>query len=235
MTHARMAASVLVFLLAVSACKSAEQVWQDAEKENSASAYEGFLDKYPDSDRAPEARRRMLDLMTPEDRQQHLNRELIVAARQGNTVQVRELVSQGADAGHEYNYLKYWELVENTGKSQYMTEVLVSGNPIHDALFNGHVETANALLDLGATDQPDSFGKTALAYAVQIGDEALVERLMELGSSPTQEYKYPEMYLSTGLARYRPVVKYGVISVLEFAQEKGRQEIIRLLVEAEAR
>ena len=98
--------------------------------------------------------------------------KLHYAAMEGNTAQVRELLSAGADAG----------LPDDNGWT-----------PLHFAAQEQRVDVAEILLVAGTTvDAPDAHGNTPLFRAVfnSRGDGALIQLLRKSGADPYLKNKH---------------------------------------------
>ncbi len=100
--------------------------------------------------------------MTQEE-QEELNEELLDAASDGNSEEVRLLIAQGANVN----------TVTNIGIT-----------PLHLAAENGHTEAVGVLIDKGAgVNAVDKYGKTPLHSAARKGHTETVKELIAKGAN----------------------------------------------------
>lgn len=128
-----------------------------------------------------------------------------LAARSGNTDIVKRLVSAGADvdAADEIGFTALMEAARN-GKTQVVQYLLTENvdfnrrseasalhlTPMHMAAISGDAAIVDLLADAGATVDPQGRdGGTPMMWALSEGKMDVVEKLLELGASPTLKNK----------------------------------------------
>ncbi|KAF4631245.1 hypothetical protein G7Y89_g6885 [Cudoniella acicularis] len=117
---------------------------------------------------------------------------LCQAARNGHGAIVKQLISAGADVKATFEGKTPLHFAAAQGHREVVEHLLAknadlnaadsaSSTALHHSLRNKHAYLARYLLDQpGLTDHPDNEGNTALQLAVECGDAALVEKVLDL-------------------------------------------------------
>jgi ankyrin repeat protein len=135
-----------------------------------------------------------------------------------------------------------------SGHSDYSQEVPRQMTGLHLAAYFGVHEAANTLIGRGhSLDLKDSYGRTPLSWAAEMGHEAVVKLLLEKGAElETKDKEYGRTPLSwAAINRHEAVVKlllekgaeletkdtkYGR-TLLSWAAEIGHEAVVKLLLE----
>ena len=124
---------------------------------------------------------------------QHGDNLLLLAAEKGDEAVVRVLTEFGARLGADYLRTIIESAARNGHESMIrafgdQTKILVLNHDttaLHLAAANGHTGALRALLKAGIPrDRTDSKGRTALHVAVELGQSAVAETLLERGADP---------------------------------------------------
>lgn len=117
-----------------------------------------------------------------------------------------------------------------------VVQALIDASPVLDygdesALFFAleHPTALPALLKAGATvDYRNGFGKTALFYAVERDDPALVRQLLDAGANPNQQYFSRAQLEQREACRYN--IRHGQRSVLMHAAQHASPAMLQTLL-----
>lgn len=160
-----------------------------------------------------------------------LENQLLNAASNGRTQEVRKLISLGANVSQ--------------GSIYFTAHYTLT--PLANAAERGHVEIVKLLLDAGSnvTDAPDHY--TALMRACIGGQPEATRLLLEAGADPNQRRQFGESPLHYAAKRgdaecVKLLLKYGAdvnalapgqYTALRFAESNNHQEAVKLLLEAQ--
>jgi ankyrin repeat protein len=131
-----------------------------------------------------------------EERMNNIDQELIWATSENNLLEVRRLLSVGADVNAEGEdgwtalfvacYDRHLQLVKELLEhgADVDAKDFAGATPLHNAVRMGHLAVANELLEHGAQlEAKDADGLTALHYASSGGHVAMVPALLSRGAN----------------------------------------------------
>ncbi|GAB0096918.1 GA-binding protein subunit beta-1 [Sergentomyia squamirostris] len=153
----------------------------------------------------------MEDLTKPVYTVMDLGKMLLISAREGNTSQVRELMTKGAPFSTDWlgtsplhlaamnNHLETCEVLIRAGLNK-DARTKVERTPLHFAVYEGHTEIVELLVknqcDLNARDM---LRMTPLHWAVEKGHKCIVDILLQNGADPNAESKFRKTPISMAL------------------------------------
>ncbi|KAK2773762.1 multiple ankyrin repeats single kh domain-containing protein [Colletotrichum kahawae] len=106
------------------------------------------------------------------------------------------------------------------------------GSPLHAACFNGHLQVVDELLELGAHTACGSTFKNALEAAFRGGQESVAVRLVDSGSSVTNESEYDEAMQGAAFIGFIRVVQLLETSRFKFLRQDNDNKVKMRLMKA---
>lgn len=140
-----------------------------------------------------------------------LGKMLLISAKEGNTAQVRELMTKGAPFSTDWlgtsplhlaamnNHLETCEVLIRAGLNK-DARTKVDRTPLHFAVYEGHEQIVDLLVSTQCdVDARDMLRMTPLHWAVEKRHKKIVEILLRHGADPNADSKFRKTPISMAL------------------------------------
>uniref|UniRef100_A0A1B0DBI7 Uncharacterized protein n=1 Tax=Phlebotomus papatasi TaxID=29031 RepID=A0A1B0DBI7_PHLPP len=140
-----------------------------------------------------------------------LGKMLLISAKEGNTAQVRELMTKGAPFSTDWlgtsplhlaamnNHLETCEVLIRAGLNK-DARTKVDRTPLHFAVYEGHEQIVDLLVSTQCdVDARDMLRMTPLHWAVEKRHNKIVEILLRHGADPNADSKFRKTPISMAL------------------------------------